>query len=256
MAQRMPSRLWHSMTRSTELLLLPFLLLVIAAVGMPTAQAETKDQAAALAQAEGLWAYTGLVTRDGESLPLTGIFLISHDMFLQQSIFHGEPFEEQGAMAHSGPYWSGGAGLRLTSEQTLSIDPTAPNPLSDAGPMEHDLAVTRDDDSLTLVFGGGTSTVQTFMRLGDGEDTQLFRFEDGALALADGYLILVIGNGQSAVTGYGTFERKGDQLALSVIRWAEATGSETRYLRDTRLELEFDGEQLRLPDGRSFAVTR
>lgn len=247
----MQARLLPSLPTSPTSLVLLLALLCAYPASLPAAEKST-----AVADAEGLWAYTGLVTRDGQSLPLTGIFLISQDWFLQQSIFNGEPFAEQGAMAHSGPYWGGGAGLRLTSQQTLSIEPASDDPLSDAGSMEHDLAVTRDGDSLTLVFGGGTSTVQTFERLGDAHDTELFTFENGAMALADGYLILVIGDAQAAVTGYGTYVREGDRLTVEVVRWAEADGNGTRYLRDTDLLLNFDGNLLQLPDGRRFAVTR
>ena len=47
-----------------------------------------------LPESEGLWEYTDLITSGGESLPLTGVFLIKDGMFLQQSIFNGESFAD------------------------------------------------------------------------------------------------------------------------------------------------------------------
>ena len=210
----------------------------------------------AVSDAEGLWEYTGLVTRDGESMPLTGIFLISKGVFLQQSIFKGEPFADMGSMAHVGPYWGGGAGLRLTSNQTLSMDPGTEAPLRSAGTLEHDLSVTRDGNDLTLIFGGGTSTVQTFRRLGDAADTEIHRFADGAHAFADGHFILVIGDTQRAVTGYGTFDRSGEQLTLRAIRWAASDGQSVVNLRDATISARFSGDALWLPGGEQFPVIR
>lgn len=233
---------WHS---------LPALVLLLAVTATGVRGEPGTDPVAA---AEGLWAYTGLVTGDGQSLPLTGIFLIRDGMFLQQSIFNGEPFSDQGAMAHAGPYRGGGAGLRLTSEQTLSMDPGAASPLTSLGSREHDLAVTRDGDSLTLQFGGGTSTIQTFRRLGDADGADIHHLADGALALADGHFILVSGNERRAVTGYGRYERDGEALELEVIRWAEADAEGSRNLRDLTLTATLDSEALVLADGRRFAI--
>jgi len=236
------------MSRCPRRILLVFTLLA-AALG---ARAESVSDA--VKAAEGLWEYTGLVTRDGESLPLTGLFLISGGMFLQQSIFDGEPFDAMGSMAHVGPYVAGGAGLRLTSLQTLSMAPGTASSLSSAGSVEHDLAVTRDGNALTLVFGGGTSTVQTFERLGDAADTALFRFANGALAFADGYFILVTGDEASAVSGYGHYERSGDVLTLQAIRWAASDGEDVINLRDAIVTTRFTGDVLALPGGRRFLV--
>ena len=227
--------------------LFAFILLI---AGSPTVFADDT----ALRQAEGLWEYTGLVTRDGQSLPLTGVFLISKGTFLQQSIFNTEPFESAGSMAHAGPYWAGGAGMRLRSEQTLSLDPAAETPLRSAGPMGHDLKVERDGNDLTLTFGGGTSTVQTFSRLGSGADAQLFTLEDGSLALADGYFILVVGNSDRVISGYGRYEQDDSELSLDVIRWAESDGIAVRNLRDVTLGATITDRALELDDGRRFAI--
>ncbi|WOJ92199.1 hypothetical protein R0135_10405 [Congregibacter variabilis] len=209
---------------------------------------------ASLKAAEGLWEYTDLITRDGESLPLTGIFLIKNDMFLQQSIFKGDPFAEQGSMAHAGPYWAGGAGLRLRSNQTLSMDPTQKTPLSSAGAMEHDLKVTRDGKDLTLQFGGGTSTIQTFRHLSNAENTQIISFAKGNLALTENYFILVNGDGNGAVTGYGSYERINDKLMMTAVRWAESDGTTVKNLRDVELSATLSPSAFTLSDGRSFTI--
>lgn len=216
----------------------------------------TATYADALAEAEGLWEYTDLITRDGESLPLTGVFLIKNGIFVQQSIFHGESFAESGSMAHAGPYWSGGAGLMLRSNQTLSMDPTAEKPLTSAGALEHDLKVTRDDDDLSLVFGGGTSTIQTFTRLSAAENTEIFAFENGALALVDGLFILVIGDESQAITGYGGYDKVGDTLHLLATRWAASDGRHVANLREVAIAVLFDGETLTMPSGQRFSVSQ
>jgi hypothetical protein len=209
-----------------------------------------------LPASEGLWNYTDLITSEGKSLPLTGIFLIKDGVFLQQSIFNGEPFAEQESMAHAGSSWAGGAGLRLTADQTLSMSPVGEERLSSRGKTEHDLKVTRDGDNLTLVFGGGTSTVQTFTRINDASNTLIYPFADGALALVNDYFILVTGDEQSAVTGYGTYSRAGDALTLRVIRWAQSDGATTRNAKDVTLEAVFNGSELKLPDGQRFSVVK
>jgi len=175
-------------------------------------------------------------------------------VFLQQSIFNGEPFAEQESMAHAGVCWAGGAGLRLSANQTLSMSPVDDERLSSAGSTEHDLKVTRKGDVLTLVFGGGTSTIQTFKRIGDASDMRIYKFTDGAMVFSNGYFILVSGSAQGAVTGYGKFAREGDALTLNVIRWAQSDGVATRNLQDVSIRAFFDGSVLSLPDGRSFDV--
>jgi hypothetical protein len=206
----------------------------------------------ALPAVEGLWAYTGLTTSGGVDMPLTGIFLFKDGFFLQQSIFNGEPFGEQGAMAHAGPYGAGPRDVHLVAEQTLSIDPTAAEPLTSNGRTEHDLAVSRKGDELTIVFGSGTS--QTFRRLGDAEGATVHRLEDGAVAFADGYFILVTGDAQDAVTGYGTYSRNGEDYTVEVIRWSESDGKAARNLRDGTVSLRFDGKVLTLADGGRLPV--
>ena len=207
-----------------------------------------------LPESEGLWEYTDLITSDGKSLPLTGIFLIKNGVFLQQSIFIGSPFSEQGSMAHAGTCWAGGAGLRLTANQTLSMSPVDEQKLVSMGETQHDLAVTRDKNSLTLVFGAGTSTVQTFNRIGNADDMRVFNFSNGALAFADGYFILVTGDSESATTGYGKYKQKENTLTLDIIRWSQSDGGSTINQKDITLQAAFDGKVLQLPNGQSFSV--
>ena len=206
----------------------------------------------AISDSEGLWEYTGLVTGDGRSLPLTGIFLIKDGMFLQQSIFNDEPFTEAGSMAHAGPFWADDAGVGLTSEQTLSLDPGADPVLRSAGVMQHTIDVTREDDTLTIVFGSGTE--QTLSRLGDAADTRLYKLEDGALAFANGYFILVAGDEERVVSGYGRYREKGPKLRFEVIRWAESDGASVTNKRDIAMTAELNAEALRLEDGREFPI--
>jgi hypothetical protein len=205
-------------------------------------------------ETEGLWEYTDLITKAGQSLPLTGVFLIKDGVFLQQSIFNGESFEEQGSMAHAGTCWAGGAGLLLAANQTLSMSPVDEEKLSSTGSTSHDLKVTRKGDDLSLVFAAGTSTIQTFKLIGDGSDMRSYQFADGSLALTNGYFVLVNGSAQGAVTGYGKYQQDGNALTLSVIRWSQSDGVATRNLKDVSINAFFDGEVLNLPDGKSFNV--
>jgi hypothetical protein len=203
---------------------------------------------------DGLWSYTGLTTSEGTEMPLTGIFLFKDGVFVQQSIFDGTPFEEQGSMAHAGPYTPQAGWVHLTGEQTISTSPRQSPPLSFRHNTEHDITVSRDGDKLTIIFGKGTSTVQTMERIGSGEG-ELYSLENGSLAFVDGHFILVDGDESGVVTGYGTFEQDGNAMTLKIIRWAEADGSSASNLRDQVIQATFDGRTFTLEDGRSFQVT-
>ncbi|HLF30921.1 MAG TPA: hypothetical protein VI566_07825 [Xanthomonadales bacterium] len=205
-------------------------------------------------QVNGLWLYTGLTSSDGVEMPLTGVFLFKDGVFVQQAVFDGQPFEEQGAMAHAGPYQPAAEWVHLVAEQTISTDPGQQPPLSFRSNTEHDVTVGRSGNDLTLIFSKGTGTVQRFERAGPG-DGELYALQNGALAFVDGYFILVQGDESGAVTGYGTFEKAGDSLTLNVIRWAEADNSSAANFRDTVMQASFDGKSFTLEDGRSFPVT-
>lgn len=204
-------------------------------------------------QVAGLWFYTGLTTSDGKELPLTGVFLFKDDLFVQQAVFDGEPFEEQGAMAHAGSYVLTAESVHLVAEQTISTAPLESPPLSFHGLTEHDITVSRSGDDLTLVFSMGTGTVQNFERVGPGAG-EVYSLQNGALAFVDGYFILVEGDDSGVVTGYGTFEKDGDSITLNIIRWTEADQSDSSNLRNTTMQATFDGQSFTLEDGRSFQV--
>jgi len=220
--------------------------LLVALLMLPLVpRAETSMQ-----QVDGLWAYTGLTSSGGQSMPLTGVFLFSEGAFIQQAVFNGEPYYQQGAMAHSGPYSAIEGGVHLVANQTLSLSPAAP--LSSHGVTEHDLAVTRVDDGLTLVFGSGT--VQTLRRIGDAVDATIVPLEHGMMALVDGYFIVVSGDDSYAVTGYGRYHQDDDRYFIDVIRWVETDGTETLSARSAVITAHFDGKSLRLPGSRVLKV--
>jgi hypothetical protein len=219
----------------------------IALAAVATAQApDTASEAA-----EGLWAYTGLTPRGQEEFSLTGMFVFKDGKFIQQSINDGEPFEAQGAMAHAGTYRHTPDGIQMVAEQTISVSPENTPPFSERGKTEHELAVARSGDELTLTFGSGT--VQTFKRLGDGVG-EIYALEDGMLAFVDGRFLLVAAQDDGVVTGCGAFERQGESYTLEVSRWAEAKGSKVSYRRDEKVKATFDGKRLTLSDGASFQV--
>ncbi len=201
--------------------------------------------------AEGLWAYTGLTPPGQEEFALTGMFVFKDGKFVQQSINDGEPFETQGAMAHAGTYRHGPDGIEMVAEQTVSVSPKKAPPFSERGRTEHQLAVERTGDKMTLTFGSGT--VQTFKRLGDGVG-EIHELVGGMLAFVDGRFLLVAAQDDGVVTGCGAFERRGESYTLQVLRWAEAKGTKVAYRRDETMNATFDGKRLTLSDGAIFQV--
>jgi len=203
----------------------------------------------------GLWLYTGLTTGDGTEMPLTGVFLFKDGVFIQQAVFDDGDFSEARAMAHAGPYRTqpDSGSVHLVAEQTISTSPVDTPALSFRADTDHDVTVTREGETLTLIFGMGTSTVQSFSWVGPGTGA-IHRLEDGMLAFSDNYFVLVEGDENSVTTGYGTYQQDGDDLTLKVIRWSEADESGARNFKDIQLDATFDGQVLDLGDGRSFSV--
>lgn len=223
-------------------------LAALAAIDTTTAAATGK--ADAMKAAEGLWAYTTLQPGGkGESMPLSGVILFKDGVFAQQSIFDGEPFEKQGAMAHAGPYGAGPDGVHMVAEQTISIAPDKEAPLRFRRHTQHDISVDRSGDTMTIVFN--TGTVQKFKRLGPANG-EIHRLDKGVLALVDGYFVLVEGDEQAVVTGYGTYKSSGTAYELNVKRWSESTATKAVNKRDFAQKATFDGKQLTLADGRGF----
>jgi len=206
-------------------------------------------------EVKGLWRYTGLATGDGTEMPLTGIFVFKEGVFLQQAIFDTDDFATAGSMAHAGPFRAEPAtgSVHLTAVQTISTDPASDTPLSFQDSTEHDVTVTLEDTALTLIFGMGTSTVQSFERVGPGEG-EVYALERGSLAMVDGHFVLVEGDATSATSGYGTYVQDGENLTLQVTRWTDADATSATNFRDISLEATFDGKALSLADGRSFKV--
>ncbi len=162
-------------------------------------------------------------------MPLTGVILYKDGLFAQQSIFDGEPFDAQGAMAHAGPFGAGPKGIHMTAEQTISIAPGKDPALKFRRDTQHDITVDRAGDTMTIVFGSGT--VQKFKRIGPAQG-DIYKLQNGVLALVDDHFVIVAGDEQAVVTGYGKFQRKGTAYDLQVIRWAEATPAKATNRRD------------------------
>lgn len=223
--------------------------LALAALGFLEVAAADTDPVKA---AEGLWAYTLLQAGgSGEAMPLTGIILFKDGLFAQQSIYDGQPFDTQGAMAHAGPFGAGPKGVHMTAQQTISVSPGKQPPLKFRKDTQHDISIDRSGDALTIVFGSGT--VQKFKRLGPAAG-DMYKLENGVLALVDGYFVLVSGDARAVVTGYGKYKHKGTAYDLDVIRWSESTADKAVNRRDMTLQATFDGKAFVLADGRKFAV--
>ncbi len=202
-------------------------------------------------QVEGLWLYTSLITSGGKDLPLKGIFLFKDDLFMQYAAFENHPIEDQGAMAHAGPYSSSDEYVHLLAEQTLSTAPLESQAMNSRGLTEHYVTVNRTGNDLTLIFSKGTGTVQKFKRVGPGSG-EIYKLDNGMLALVDGYFILVNGNDIGIDSGYGTYDKDRDSIELNIRRWTRADPSAASNLYDTRIKASFDGRSLILEDGRSF----
>ena len=205
-------------------------------------------------QVAGLWFYTGLVTPDGEDLPLDGIFVFRNGMFVQYAQYRGEPAREQGAMAHAGPYSEEGGFIHLAAEQTISTAPSKSPPLTYRGLTEHEVDVNRAGDELALAFMR-SGTVQKFVLAGPGEG-KVYKLENGALALVDGYIILVSGDENAVETGYGRYEANNDAMRLDLDYWTSATESSAANTNHTVVNATFDGQALTFEDGRRFQVLR
>lgn len=224
----------------------------VAAIGLSLLPYVSQAEEAS-APVQGLWKYTGLTSSSGVDMPLTGIFLLADGQFLQQAVFDKAPHAGQ-AMAHSGSYSTTDKGIQLRAGQTLSLAPAGEPALSDAGATTHELDVSREGDAMTLVFGSGT--VQTLEKLGEAGEADIYPLANGMLAFSDGYFVLVDGNAERAVSGYGAYQQTDGHLLLEVIRWSESAQGLAQNLQNVTLAASFDGEQLLLADGRSFPVVK
>jgi hypothetical protein len=213
------------------------------------ARAGDKD---AVAAAQGLWAYTLLQAGgSGTVMPLTGVILFKDGLFAQQSVYDGAPFEEQGAMAHAGPFGAGPRGVHMVGEQTISISPGKTPAMQFRADTQHDISVDRNGEEMTIVFASGT--IQKFRRIGPAKG-DIHKLENGVLALVDDHFVLVAGDANAAVTGFGTFRRDGSAYELQVTRWSEGTPASALNRKDVVVKATFDGKLLTLADGRTFRV--
>lgn len=235
--------------QSARLFIFCFLFLLY---GCEPAGNEAEQPVSLEQQVGGLWSYTGLITPGGEDLPLDGVFVFRNGIFVQYAQYKGEPARDQGAMAHAGPYSAGDNFIRLTAEQTISTAPAEIPPLTYRGLTEHEVDVKRVDDQLALTFRR-SGTVQKFELAGPGEG-KVYRLENGALALVDGYLILVNGDEEGIDAGYGRYEAKNDDIRLDITYWTSADKSSASNTSHTSMDATFDGQALTLEDGRRFRV--
>lgn len=231
---------------------LPVVCIALVALAAIGATAATTEKGDAVKAAEGLWAYTALIAGGKrENMPLTGVILFKDGMFAQQSIYDGTPFETQGSMAHAGPFGAGPQGVHMTAEQTISTAPGKEKPLSFRHDTQHDISVDRSGDEMTIVFASGT--VQKFKRIGPANG-RIHKLDKGVLALVDCHFVLVDGDEQGVVTGFGTYQQSGTTYDLNATRWAEATPTKAINKREFAQKATFDGKTLKLADGRSFRV--
>ena len=158
-------------------------------------------------------------------------------------------------MAHAGPYRVDPESIHLIAEQTISTSPLDQPHLTYRSNTEHDVTVSRIDSELRLVFSMGTGTVQEFTFVGPGTGL-VYRLEDGVFAIADEYFILVQGNEDSSVSGYGTYRETADGYELSAAYWTEAAPTGSTNHKNYTIPIQLDDVALRLPDGRVFPLER
>ena len=151
-----------------------------------------------------------------------------------------------------GPYSAGDDFIQLAAEQTISTAPSESPPLNYRGLTEHEVDVSRVDDKLTLTFMR-SGTVQIFELAGPGKG-EVYKLENGVLALVDGYLILVNGDENGVETGYGRYRSENGAIRLNTTYWTSANQSSTFNTNQTGMNATFDGRDLTLEDGRRFQV--
>lgn len=250
----------HVMTRFSRTALLASLATTLLLPLGACATAQTSSDAAtaeapASREVEGYWHHDRLITSKGVELPIEGVFLMHDGEFLEQAVM-GAPLDTPAgdgaeAMAHAGPYEVTDKGVKLTAEQTIAISASGPEPLSFRPNTYHDLTVENTGDNLTLTFGSGT--VQTFTRI-PSANIAITRFANGRLALTGNRWVMVAGDANAVVSGYGTFVRNGDKLSLTATRWAESTRQKANVQSDVQVEATLTDTALTLADGRSFAI--
>jgi hypothetical protein len=217
----------------------------VAAVALLAVVPQAAVQSGAALGADGLWRYLSLGRPTGNETKLDGLFVFQNGRFVQQSLNIGEPLTSQVAQAHAGTYTVESGKVKLLAEVGLIVTPSAPKPVASSQNRNHELAVVRNADRLVLTFGSGT--VQKFTRAGPAEG-RIVPLSRGALALVDGYFILVFEDGPRAVAGSGTYQAARTTLRFAPERWLSARDGKVSYStapREAKLDatsLEIAGE--------------
>jgi hypothetical protein len=176
--------------------------------------------------AAGLWRYVSLGRPTGDETKLDGLFVFQNGRFVQQSLHIGEPLTSQVAQAHAGTYTVESGKVKLLAEVGLIVTPPAATPVASSPDRNHELTVARSADRLVLTFGSGT--VQKFTRVGAATG-RIVPLSRGALALVDGYFILVFEDGARAVAGSGTYKTAGTTLRFAPERWLSIRDGKVSY---------------------------
>ena len=204
------------------------------------------------ANIEGLWKYEAIAPGGGAEVRIDGFIVFRAGRFVQQTLNVGEPFREQVAQAHAGTYWMEDDRLQLLAEVGFVITPLKPSPVDVRHGSTHQLTVARSGNALTLTFGTGTVQKLTLAGPGNGH---VYPLIDGALALVDGWFVLVARSDGRAVAGSGSFARANGNLRLEPLRWFSIRDGRPEYSR-ARVVATFDGTTLKIPGEPTLAVKR
>ncbi|WP_156840955.1 hypothetical protein [Novosphingobium aquimarinum] len=226
---------------------------------MPTTGTTASGDVAATAShdVEGYWHHDRLISSKGQEIPIDGVFLMHDGQFIEQAVM-GEPLDTPAAigaeaMAHSGPYVTTPKGIKLTAEQTIAISEKGSDPLSFQANSVHDITAENTGNNLTLTFGSGT--VQTFTRI-PASDISIKRFANGRMALTGNRFVLVAGDANAVVSGFGTFVRTGNKLRLTADRWAESTRQKADVKANVTMDATLTDSAFTLADGRTYPILR
>ena len=193
-----------------------------------------------------------LTTSKGGDLPISGVFLLHDGTFIEMATMDTPTAKNSQAMAHAGPYVPTDQGVNLTAEQQISIATEGDEPpLSFMQNIGHVLRAENTGDHLVLTFSSGTE--QTFTRIPASEIT-LYTFANGRLALTGDRFVLVAGDQSGVVSGYGRYRMSDDTITFMADRWAEATPAKPNIAVDKTVSATLDKAQLKLSDGRTFAI--
>ena len=202
----------------------------------------------------GLWIYESFDRPVHGVKPLVGLFLFKEGRFVHQAMHGSEPMEEQLADAHIGRY-------RLKSEDIVQFDvdtgivvtPAGESLLSARSDTSHDVGYERSGEYLFLSFANGATEKLVKVPI---NKIELIDLDRGTLALTDRHFILVTEPEGGWLAGSGLYEREEHNIRLEAMRWFEVRDGKADYAADETFEATFDGELLKLHDGRGLQVSR